>query len=74
VIIFGRFIYGTAVGAFSVFTPLYINETSPPELKKTLGALTSILIITGVMIAFLFGLVIPYNPISSAYKDDNGVL
>lgn len=36
----GRFIYGMASGAFSVFVPLYINETAPLELKGPLGVLT----------------------------------
>lgn len=36
----GRFIYGISNGAFSVFVPLYINETAPIELKGPLGVMT----------------------------------
>jgi MFS family permease len=36
----GRFIYGFAAGAFSVFVPLYINETAPVEIKGPLGVMT----------------------------------
>ncbi len=36
----GRFIYGLSNGAFSVFVPMYINETAPIELKGPLGVLT----------------------------------
>lgn len=36
----GRFIYGISNGAFSVFVPLYINETSPVEMKGSLGVMT----------------------------------
>jgi MFS family permease len=40
VITVGRFIYGLSNGAFSVFVPLYINETAPVELKGPLGVMT----------------------------------
>lgn len=33
VILVGRFIYGMACGLFSVFCPLFINETVPIEVK-----------------------------------------
>jgi MFS family permease len=40
VITVGRFIYGISNGAFSVFVPLYINETAPLEIKGPLGVMT----------------------------------
>ena len=39
-ILIGRLIYGFAAGAFSVFVPLYINETAPVEIKGPLGVMT----------------------------------
>jgi MFS family permease len=33
VILFGRFVFGFATGAFSVFVPSFINELSPNEMK-----------------------------------------
>lgn len=39
-ILFGRFLFGMAAGAFSVFVPSYINELSPNEMKGSLGSLT----------------------------------
>lgn len=39
-ILVGRFISGLAGGSFSVFVPLYINETAPIELKGPLGVMT----------------------------------
>jgi major inositol transporter-like SP family MFS transporter len=32
-LIIGRFVYGYAAGAFSVFCPKYISEVSPVEIK-----------------------------------------
>jgi len=39
-LIIGRFLYGLASGAFSVFCPKYISETSPIEVKGQAGSLT----------------------------------
>lgn len=39
-LLIGRFIYGLACGSFSVFVPLYINETAPIELKGPMGVMT----------------------------------
>jgi len=55
----GRFIYGISNGAFSVFVPLYINETAPIEMKGSLGVLTQLFVTVGIMISMLLGLVIP---------------
>ena len=52
----GRFIYGLAVGGFSVFCPKYIAETSPIEIKGPAGALTQVYITLGILIAFSIGL------------------
>jgi len=65
----GRFIYGIASGAFSVFVPLYINETAPLELKGPLGVMTQLFVTVGIMISFLLGLVIPASPVT---KDSDG--
>jgi MFS family permease len=40
IVLVGRFIFGFAVGSFSVFVPGFINELSPTELKGSLGAST----------------------------------
>lgn len=52
----GRFIYGVAVGAFSVFCPKYIAETAPIEVKGPAGALTQVCVTFGILIAFTVGL------------------
>lgn len=58
-ILVGRFIYGIANGSFSVFVPLFINETAPIEMKGPIGVMTQLFITMGIMISFLIGLVIP---------------
>lgn len=40
IIMAGRFIYGISTGSFSVFVPLYINETAPIEIKGSVGVMT----------------------------------
>ncbi|GKZ35255.1 hypothetical protein AbraIFM66950_005849 [Aspergillus brasiliensis] len=48
----GRFIGGIGVGTLAMGAPLYISETSPPELRGTLLVLESISITLGVVIAY----------------------
>lgn len=52
----GRFIYGIAVGSFSVFCPKYIAETAPIEVKGPAGALSQVCITFGILIAFSVGI------------------
>ena len=40
VIYVGRFLFGLAGGAFSVFVPSFINEVTPTELKGQFGSST----------------------------------
>ncbi|KAK4582865.1 hypothetical protein RGQ29_025867 [Quercus rubra] len=42
-LIFGRFVFGTAVGILSMTVPLYISEFSPPQIRGILIGLNSIL-------------------------------
>lgn len=57
----GRFLYGVASGAFSVFCPKYIAETSPIEVKGVAGSLTQICITFGILVSFTLGLAFPTN-------------
>lgn len=59
VVLAGRFLYGVAGGAFSVFVPSFINEVTPVELKGPFGSSTQILITLGIMIANLLGIPFP---------------
>ena len=40
VVLAGRFLFGLAGGAFSVFVPSFINEVTPTELKGPFGSAT----------------------------------
>ena len=40
VVAVGRFIFGLAGGAFTVFVPSFINEVTPTELKGPFGSAT----------------------------------
>ena len=73
-ILIGRFIFGFAAGAFSVFVPSFINELSPTEMKGSLGSLTQILITLGIFISNLFGLPLPESikdPIANNFINNN---
>ena len=59
VVLAGRFLYGVAGGAFSVFVPSFINEVTPVELKGPFGSSTQILITLGIMISNLLGIPFP---------------
>ena len=54
----GRFIYGLGAGSFSVFCPLYLNETAPHEISGPVGAGTEFGISIGLFIVFGLGLYI----------------
>ena len=64
----GRFLYGLATGSFSVFVPLFINETAPFEIKGPVGVMTQFFVTFGIMISFLLGVPIPSCPITSNYS------
>lgn len=59
VILFGRFIWGMASGAFTVFCPKYVAEMAPVEMKGSLGAFSQLMCTFGIVIPAAMGLVIP---------------
>lgn len=58
-ILIGRFIFGLAAGAFTVFVPKFINETAPTEFKGPLGAMSQFMTTVGIVIPSAFGIFIP---------------
>jgi len=62
VIAFGRFLYGMAAGAFTVFVPKFINEVAPPEFKGPFGAISQFTLTLAIFIASLMCIVIPDIP------------
>ena len=51
--IFWRMVCGFAIGMANVVIPRYIAETSPPNLRGTLGALQQLAIVLGISFAML---------------------
>jgi SP family facilitated glucose transporter-like MFS transporter 8 len=52
----GKFIYGLATGAFTVYCPKYIAEVAPLEVKGPSGGLVQLSITFGILLAFTVGL------------------
>ena len=60
-LVIGRFIYGLAAGAYSVYVPKYISEVSPVEVSGTTGSLTQFGICFGILVADVAGIVFPVS-------------
>ena len=54
-----RFVWGLAVGAFTVFVPKFITETSPTEMSGFLGGASQLFCCIGILVPSLLGLYIP---------------
>lgn len=55
----GRVVGGLAVGINSAMVPTYINEISPLKVSGVMGALTNLMINSGILVSFLLGLNLP---------------
>jgi MFS family permease len=55
----GKFVVGFAIGGIVVYTPAYIYDFVPDELKSQVGAVSNLVITIGIFIPALFGLGIP---------------
>jgi SP family sugar:H+ symporter-like MFS transporter len=53
VLILFRVVLGLAVGAASLIVPLYLSEMAPTEVRGALSALNQLMIVTGILIAYL---------------------
>jgi len=59
VLLVSRILNGIYTGLNCVVVPLYIGETSPPEIKGKTGTYTSLFDTVGVLIGYLLGLGMP---------------
>mmetsp|Transcript_21171 Transcript_21171/g.32485 ORF Transcript_21171/g.32485 Transcript_21171/m.32485 type:complete len:514 (+) Transcript_21171:140-1681(+) len=57
ILLIGRGLTGVAMGIASVLVPVYVAETSPPELRGRLGSLTNVFISAGILAVFAEGLI-----------------
>jgi MFS family permease len=62
VILFGRFLYGMAAGAFTVYVPKYVSEITPKEYRGPFGAVCQFMCTAGIFFVALLGIPIPNNP------------
>lgn len=53
----GRFLYGTAVGGFSVFSIQYVSEIAPKEISGPAGSIMQVCVVVGGLIPTAFGLI-----------------
>lgn len=76
VILVGRFFYGMASGAFSVFCPKYVAEMTPIEYRGPFGTLNQLMCTIGIVVIACMGIPIPddpygNNPGNSPYDKDS---
>ncbi|XP_041944481.1 solute carrier family 2, facilitated glucose transporter member 1 [Alosa sapidissima] len=55
-LIIGRFVVGLYSGLSTGFVPMYVGEVSPTALRGALGTLHQLGIVTGILIAQVFGM------------------
>jgi MFS transporter, SP family, sugar:H+ symporter len=48
-----RFILGLAVGCAALVVPLYLSEVAPTRMRGAIGSLNQMMIVTGILIAFI---------------------
>lgn len=58
-LLLGRFVTGISAGALTLFTPRYIAEISPSNIRGALGSVSQLAICLGILVSSLVGW--PYN-------------
>ncbi|OQU78432.1 hypothetical protein SORBI_3009G235700 [Sorghum bicolor] len=57
----GRLLEGFGVGVMSYVVPVYVAEISPQNMRGALGAVTTLSVTFGVMLAYVLGLFFPWR-------------
>ncbi|KAL2497914.1 Sugar transporter ERD6-like 6 [Abeliophyllum distichum] len=57
----GRLLEGFGVGIISYTVPVYIAEIAPQNLRGSLGSVNQLSVTIGIMLAYLFGLFLPWR-------------
>jgi len=69
VLLLARFIGGLAIGGASVAAPMYIAETSPPNWRGRLVALSQLNIVIGILLSYISNYIVAqYFPIDVAWR------
>ncbi|XP_067868514.1 solute carrier family 2, facilitated glucose transporter member 8 isoform X2 [Heterodontus francisci] len=56
----GRVLTGLASGVTSLVVPVYISETAHPKVRGLLGSSVQLMVVTGIMGAYVGGMVLPW--------------
>ncbi|XP_078406067.1 solute carrier family 2, facilitated glucose transporter member 8 isoform X1 [Cetorhinus maximus] len=56
----GRVVTGIASGVTSLVVPVYISETAHPKVRGLLGSSVQLMVVTGIMGAYVGGMVLPW--------------
>ncbi|CAD6271170.1 unnamed protein product [Miscanthus lutarioriparius] len=57
----GRLLEGFGVGVMSYVVPVYVAEVSPQNMRGALGAVTTLSVTVGVLLAYVLGLFFPWR-------------
>ncbi len=52
-LIISRVILGLAVGGSTALVPVYLSEMAPTKIRGTLGTLNNLMIVTGILLAYI---------------------
>lgn len=69
-----RIIGGLAVGASSVIAPMYISEISPAALRGRLAGSFQVMIVTGIVVAYLTNYLFSHLQLTDAWRWMLGVM
>lgn len=56
----GRLLTGLASGIASLVVPIYISETSHPKVRGLLGSCVQLMVVIGIMGAYVGGMILPW--------------
>ncbi|BFZ58138.1 Solute carrier 2, facilitated glucose transporter member 4 [Savitreella phatthalungensis] len=58
----GRFVCGLASGCAMVVVPIYLGEIAPPESRGTIGTVTQLSVVLGILASMVAGVYLSYEP------------
>ncbi|XP_020267687.1 LOW QUALITY PROTEIN: sugar transporter ERD6-like 6 [Asparagus officinalis] len=62
----GRLLEGFGVGVISYTVPVYIAEIAPQNMRGGLGSVNQLSVTIGIMLAYIFGMFLPWRMLSIA--------
>ena len=71
VIAVGRFFWGVCAGAFTVFSPKYLNEFVPLEYRGMFGGIANLMLTIGLAIPAVLSINLEVDPVAALKKNPN---